>query len=109
MFYAVCLHDEMIGYVDFHKNDSGYECGYCFHSAYHGQGYAKESLKALLANLPRENSQRCIAGTALKNTPSVHLLHTLGFRKVGVERVSFYQDQHGHPIFFDGGIFVYDL
>ena len=46
------------------------------------------------------------AGTALRNTPSLRLLRSLGFKLCGTEKVSFYQDAEGKDIFFDGGIFV---
>ena len=46
------------------------------------------------------------AGTALRNTPSLRLLRSLGFELRGTEKVSFYQDAEGKDIFFDGGIFV---
>ena len=105
MFFAVCNQKEMIGYIDFHKNDDGYECGYCFHSKFHGMGYAKESMQMLMEWLSRDSSKRFVAGTALNNLPSVKLLTSLGFRKIGEEKVSFYKDEKGENIYFDGGIF----
>ncbi len=56
LFFAVCLRDKgefrerdvVIGYIAFNKRESGYEIGYCFHSDYHGKGYAKESHLALI-------------------------------------------------------------
>ena len=108
LFFAVCRQEQMIGYVDFHRNPNGYECGYCFHSAFHGKGYAGESLQALFQWLSRDGDVCFTAGTALKNLPSVKLLSSLGFRKVGEEKVSFYKDEKGREIFFDGGIFTLD-
>lgn len=105
MFFAVCLGDVMIGYIDFHRHGNGYECGYCFHSAYHGKGYARESMKALLNELSKEGAKYFAAGTALNNLPSVNLLTSLGFQQTGEEQVSFYKDNHGVDIYFDGGIF----
>ncbi len=107
LFYAVCSQDKMIGYIDFHKNAVGYECGYCFHSDFHGKGYARESLLALLSKLLHEGSETCIARTALKNLPSVNLLAAIGFEKIGEEMVSFYNDVNGNAIYFEGGIFAY--
>ncbi|MGN0667007.1 MAG: GNAT family N-acetyltransferase [Huintestinicola sp.] len=43
MFFAICLGDTVIGYSAFNIRENGHEIGYCFHSAYHGKGYAKES------------------------------------------------------------------
>lgn len=105
MFFAVCLDDTMIGYSAFNMRESGYEIGYCFHSQYHGKGYAKESHTALFNYLGTLGITRFTAGTAINNIPSVSLLKSLGFTLVGTERVSFYQDAQGNDIVFDGGIF----
>lgn len=105
MFFAVCLEEEVIGYVAFNQREVGHEIGYSFHPDYHGKGYAREALAALLAHL-RERGFTCFsAGTALNNTPSVKLLTGLGFRLTGTEQVSFYKDADGQDIVFDGGIF----
>ena len=105
MFFSVCLEDTVIGYVAFNIRESGYEIGYCFHSAYHGKGYAKESMLALFDYLRTMGITRFSAGTGLNNTPSVKLLASLGFKLVAQEKVSFYKDANGNDIFFDGGIF----
>ncbi len=105
VFFAVCLQDKVIGYVAFNIREDGYEIGYCFHSDYHGKGYAKESLVALLNHMKKLGARKFTAGTALNNTPSVKLLETLGFQKVEEEKVSFYKDENGEDIVFDGGIF----
>lgn len=109
MFFAVCLGDAVIGCAAFNIRENGYEIGYCFHSAYHGKGYAKESISALIAAVREIRPGAIIsAGTALKNTPSVRLLQSLGFRLKGTEKVSFYKDAEGRDIWFDGGIFELD-
>ena len=105
IFYAVCLQETIIGYLALHQTEDGYELGYCFHSDYHGKGYAKESISAVLANLKKNGEARITAGTALQNTPSVSLLLSLGFRQIETEKVSFYKDTEGNDIVFDGGIF----
>ena len=105
MFFAICLHDAVIGYIAFNIRENGYEIGYCFHSDYHGKGYAKESHLALFEYLRTLGITNFTAGTAIKNTPSVSLLRSLGFEQVGAEKVSFYKDAEGNDIVFDGGIF----
>ena len=105
MFFAVCLGDTVIGYIAFNIRENGYEIGYCFHSAYHGKGYAKESHLALFDYLRPLGITKFSAGTALNNSPSVKLLTSLGFKLVGQEKVSFYKDADGNDIVFDGGIF----
>ena len=53
--------------------------------------------------------KKLIAGTAVKNTPSVALLKSLGFELIETEKVSFYKDESGNDIVFDGGVFELDL
>lgn len=109
MFFAVCLDGRMIGYFAFNQREHGHEVGYSFHPAYHGQGYAKEALSALLAHLQGLGFTRFSAGCALNNTPSMKLLTGLGFKLVGTEKVSFYKDEQGQDIVFDGGIFKLEI
>ena len=109
MFFAVCLRGEMIGYISMHVRENGHEIGYCFHSAYHGKGYAKESLSKLFTDLRALGITRFSAGTAMRNTPSVALLKALGFSLTGTENVSFYKDSQGNDIVFEGGIFELNM
>lgn len=108
MFFAVCVGDIILGYIAFNIREEGYEIGYCFHSAYHGKGYAKEGHIALFKYLQTLGITKFTARTAIKNTPSVSLLKTLGFELIGTEKVSFYKDAQGNDIIFEGGIFKLD-
>ena len=105
MFFAICLDGTVIGYSAFNIREDGYEIGYCFHSAYHGKGYAKESHLALFDYLRTLGITKFTAGTAINNTPSVSLLESLGFALTGTEDVSFYKDAQGNDIVFQGGVF----
>ena len=105
VFFCVILNDLVIGYVDFHDTGNGMDLGYCFHSAYQGYGYAKESCKSLIEYFQTLGVKRFTAGTALDNVPSVKLLHSLGFEQIGNEKVSFHKDENENDIVFDGGIF----
>ena len=109
MFFAVCLGDAVIGYFAFNQRENSHEVGYSFHPAYHGKGYAKEALAALLSHLREMGFTRFSAGTALNNIPSMKLLTGLGFRLTGTEQVSFYKDAQGQDIVFDGGIFELEI
>ena len=109
MFFAICLDDVIIGYSAFNIRENGYEMGYCFHSAYHGKGYAKESHIALFEYLRTLGITRITAGTAINNIPSVSFLKSLGFTLTDTERVSFYKDSEGNDIVFDGGVFELSL
>ena len=105
LFWVVCLNDEVIGFFAFHDRVDSYEIGYGFHPNSHNNGYATESLLALVDLMKKFKVSTLTAGTALKNTPSVKLLTKAGFELVETERISFYQDENGNDIFFDGGIF----
>ncbi len=105
LFFAVCLAGEPIGYIALNRREGGYELGYCFHSAHHRRGFARESLAALLAAAGQSERALIVARTALENTPSVRLLASLGFEQTGSEDVSFYRDEQGRPIVFRGGVF----
>ena len=105
LFFGVCSEQALIGYIAVHRRETGYEIGYCFHPENWGKGYARESIAALLKDLKSQGTMCIRAGTALNNTPSVKLLLSLGFRKVGSEKVTFYKDSQGNDLFFDGGIF----
>ena len=105
MFFAVCLENDIIGYVAFNIRENGYEIGYCFHSSYAHKGYAKESMTALMEYMGNLGVSRFIVRTAIKNTPSVNLVESLGFKQTGEEKVSFCQNSEGECFVFDGGIF----
>ena len=107
---AVCLGERVIGYlVCFLQEDGSYELGYCFHSAFHRRGYARQSLTAVLEALRGEGVKRVLAGTGMENLPSVGLLRSLGFQLTRTEPVSFYRDAQGAPIYFEGGWFEKQL
>ena len=109
MFFAVCFANVLIGYICVNKYEDDYEIGYCFHSDYHRKGFAKESISGLIPYLRQQGISHLTAGTALENTPSINLLRSLGFRQIGTEKVSFYKDDDGNDIWFDGGIFELQL
>ena len=92
LFFAVHLleNSKMIGYVCFHKNGDSFDLGYCFHSAYHSNGYAYESVTALIEYFAKKHHVISFtAATAIENTPSCRLLERLGFAYVSTETVSF--------------------
>ena len=109
-FYAVLCGERLAGYVSLHQREAGkYEIGYCFHSDFHGKGIAREALGALLPWMRQQGARVITAGTAVDNLPSVRLLAALGFRETGRERVSFYQDENGNDVYFEGGLYALSL
>lgn len=109
LFFAVFTRDlpDMIGYICFHNENGSFDLGYCFRSAYHRKGYAYESCAAMLDYMEQHHHVTAFtAGTALNNTPSRKLLEKLGFVLKETESVSFYKDESGNDIVFEGGNFV---
>ena len=109
IFLVACLGAEVIGFINFHLHGERHEISYGFQKEYQGKGYAREAVGAVLKELGRQGIKNFSAGTGLKNTPSVKLLGAVGFQQTGTEKVSFYEDANGNPIYFDGGIFELDM
>ena len=105
IFFVSCLEDEVIGFTSMNIRPDGYEIGYGFLDKYQGKGYAKESLIAILNYMKSIGAKKIHAGTALKNTPSVRLLSSLGFELIETEQLSFHKDSRGNDIYFEGGNF----
>lgn len=95
--------------MNFHLHGTRHEISYGFQKEFQGKGYAGEAVSAALEELSREGIKSFSAGTGLKNTPSVKLLHAVGFRQAGTEKASFYKDEEGDAIYFDGGIYELDM
>jgi RimJ/RimL family protein N-acetyltransferase len=108
-FFVACQNETVIGFVAFHQRKESYEVSYAFSSHSQGNGYARETLSALLNAYRKLGVTRLTAGTALKNRPSVALLNALGFSQVGTEQRSFHQNEDGLPFQFQGGIFLLKL
>lgn len=107
LWFSVRLEDKMIGYICFHQSGTAYDLGFCFHSDYHGKGFAFEACSALMEHIEKErNVTAFTAGTALKNTPSCKLLNKLGFTLGSTETLSFHKDENGNDIIFEGGNFI---
>ena len=103
--FVICFTKKIIGYVTVKHKEHDCEIGYCFHSDFQGKGYAKESLSAILMEMNRRGISGVLAQTALKNTPSVKLLHSLGFQQIDAIKNSIRKDSEGNNIFFDDGLF----
>lgn len=109
LFFAVFpkSSEEMMGYVCFHAEGEKYDLGYCFHSAYHGKGYAFESCTEIMKYFAEQKNVRTFtAGTAMENIPSRKLLEKLGFTLQGTQPLSFHKDEKGNDIVFTGGNFI---
>lgn len=109
VFFVSCLDGKVIGFVSLNARPEDHEVGYGFLNAYQGKGYAAESLNAVFEYMRSRGVRKITAGTAMKNLPSVALLERLGFRRTGTERVSFYKDETGEDMAFEGGIFEKEL
>ena len=110
MFFATCLKGETIGFTSVNiVAPSEYEIGYGYTSKSQGHGFAKEALTAILNDMKEFGATKIHAGTALKNTPSVALLKSLGFELTSTEQICFFKDDAGNDIYFEGGNFTKNL
>lgn len=105
-FLAVCLKSgKLIGNLYFSKGDfETWEVGYVFNEKYWGNGYASESLLALIKHaFSSLKVRRIIAQCDPKNTPSWKLLERVGMRREGtlLQNVYFFTDEEGNPIWKD--------
>lgn len=100
--------NKMIGNVYLGKRDfESLEIGYVFHRQYWGQGYAKESCRALIKKAFSEGVHRIFAECDPCNLGSWKLLESLGFEREAHYRqnVYFWKDDNNDPIWKD--TFVY--
>ena len=105
-FLPVCLESgKLIGNLYFAKgNFDTWEVGYVFNKTYWGNGYATESLKALIKyGFEEMEVRRIIANCDPKNFNSWRLLERVGMRREGtlLKNVYFHTDENNNPIWKD--------
>ena len=109
-FWAVCelSTHRVIGYIHLGgETEEQKDLGYCLHSAYWGKGYAIEACVAVIEHaFGSPGVQRITSGAADINYPSVRLLLSLGFRKIGEAPASFARTPEGNPIEFTGSSYL---
>ena len=67
------------------------ELGYRIHPAFHGQGYAREAVGAIIDHLiPAHDIHRFVGVAASQNLASIAVMRSLGFRQEGHFRQSFW-------------------
>jgi RimJ/RimL family protein N-acetyltransferase len=111
-FLAVQLKEgPVIGNLFFTEGEyHTWEVGYVFNNTYWKQGYATESVGALISHLFLEqNARKVIANCNPANQNSWHLLERLGFTREAHLRknIFFHRDAQGMPIWQD--TLVYSL
>ncbi len=105
-YIAVCLKDtdQLIGELFFMPEEDSYSVGWNFNAAYHGQGYAFESVKSFYQYLfDTVNVRRIFAYVEVDNLPSQRLCERLGMRREGCfkEFISFVNYPDGTPKYED--------
>lgn len=101
---------KMIGNVYLGKRDfNTLEIGYVFNKSYWGNGYAKESCKAVIDNAFTEGVHRIFAECDPNNPSSWRLLEALGFQREAFfkKNVYFWTDENELPIWKD--TYVYSI
>ncbi len=118
--YAVVHKDtgELIGTIHLFPDDTravdAMEIGYSIAHAHQRNGYATETLTALLALLTQELFVDLIsAGTLPENTPSIALLQKLGFQSEGLRHHAAWHEVTDRPVdlqyfYLDRTITTYD-
>ena len=96
-FYAVELTrtNKVIGFLTLNNcEERGVKnLGYCIHTQYQGKGYGTEAVNVIIRYAKEElKIYKLITGTAKNNIPSVRLLSTVGFKKIGENIGSFVKD-----------------
>lgn len=105
-FLAVCLESgKVIGNLYFAEGDfETFEVGYVFNRNYWGNGYATESLNALINYaFEKLGIRRIIAMCDPNNLNSWHLLERVGMRREGtlLKNVYFFTDENDNPLWKD--------
>ena len=93
----------VIGTVNVFEDESraveAMEIGYSINPKYQRRGYAYEALSALLTLLQKELRLELVtAGTLPGNTPSIQLLHKLGFQSEGIRRKAVWHEGIDAPV-----------
>lgn len=108
-FFAIELNakGKVIGFVSLNYVDEfTRNLGYCIHTEYQGNGYAKEIVIEMKRYAKEElKIEKLISGTAEENIPSVNLLLGSGFIITDRQQGSFTNDENGNPITFRGCFF----
>ena len=103
-FFAVELKSDnkVIGFISLNYTDYiTRNLGYCIHTNYQGNGYAKEAVSEIMRYAKYElKLHRFISGTAKENIPSVELLKGAGFSITAESAASFVNDESGNPLEF---------
>lgn len=95
---------KMIGNVYLGQRDFEVrELGFVFNRQYWGQGYARESCKALMQHAFATGVHRIYGECDPENVHSWRLLERLGFRREAHlrENVYFWKDEQGNPVWKD--------
>jgi RimJ/RimL family protein N-acetyltransferase len=105
-FLAVSLKNgKVIGNIYFVKGEfDTWEIGYVFNDKYWGNGYATESLIAIMKYaFDNLGTRRIMARCDPKNPNSWKLLERVGMRREGtfLQNVYFFKDEEGNPIWKD--------
>ena len=101
---------KMIGNIYFGKRDfDSREIGFVFNQNFWGNGYAKESCRAIIEHAFQDGVHRIFAECDPENQNSWRLLESLGFEREAhlKQNVYFWTDAQGNPLWKD--TYIYSL
>jgi [ribosomal protein S5]-alanine N-acetyltransferase len=102
------LNNKMIGHLYFNqiepKEFLSWEIGYIFNPKYHNNGYATESVIAIIKyGFEQLHAHKIVAHCNPKNIPSYKVLEKAGMQREGYfkEKAFFRKDKNNNPIWHD--------
>ena len=101
---------KMIGNIYLGKRDfNSREIGFVFNRNFWGNGYAKESCRAIIEHAFQDGVHRIFAECDPENQNSWRLLESLGFEREAhlKQNVYFWTDEQGNPLWKD--TYIYSL
>lgn len=101
---------KMIGNIYLGKRDfNSREIGFVFNQNFWGNGYAKESCRAIIEHAFQDGVHRIFAECDPENQNSWRLLESLGFEREAhlKQNVYFWTDEQGNPLWKD--TYIYSL
>ncbi len=94
---GIYLENQLIGFVnDVEIENNTIELGYVIHPSKQNQGYASETLKAVMEALFMQGFHQVLAAVFDKNAASIRVMQKCGMVKMGKETDIFYRGESRH-------------
>ncbi|MDD3335331.1 MAG: GNAT family N-acetyltransferase [Eubacteriales bacterium] len=99
---GIYLDNVLIGFVnDVEIQKSTIELGYVIHPAYQNRGYASEMLKAVIAELWKNQYEEVVTGAFTENVASIRVMQKCGMQKMEKEEKLIYRGAEHPCVYYD--------